>query len=176
RNAPALWRAISTMVDEDAQFAQQLKLRFVGKVDISAKEELKILGLWDHVEIIDYMPHDKLMQYLTGSQVLLLLVNQSKNARMILTGKVFEYLKAERPILAVAPKDGDLSKLIAETRSGVVCAFNDKEAMVTELRSMWDAHLLDKLTVKSSDVKRFSRQNLTHELAQLFDELQHIQE
>ena len=38
----------------------------------------------------------------------------------MLSGKVFEYLAAERPILAAVPPDGAAAELIRETGAGVV--------------------------------------------------------
>ena len=43
----------------------------------------------------------------------------------MLSGKVFEYLAAERPILAVVPPDGAAARLIRETGAGVVVAPED---------------------------------------------------
>ena len=43
----------------------------------------------------------------------------------MLSGKVFEYLAAERPILAVVPPDGAAADLIREVGTGVVAAPED---------------------------------------------------
>ena len=40
----------------------------------------------------------------------------------VLSGKVYEYIAAGRPILAVVPPDGAAAKLVRETSSGVVVA------------------------------------------------------
>ena len=172
RNPPALWDALAELVNENPQFAENLRLQFVGQIDYSAKSQLEALGLLKHVEIVQYLPHDELMGYLTGSHVLLLLANQTRNAKMILTGKVFEYLKANRPILALAPVDGDLAHLIDNTQSGHVCAFKDKESMKLRIRDLWNAHLEGNLVSNTRDVEQFSRQNLTIRLSAIIEKIE----
>ena len=51
----------------------------------------------------------------------------------VLSGKVFEYLAAGRPILAVVPPDGAAAELIRETRAGTVVAPNDVDGIRTAL-------------------------------------------
>ena len=47
----------------------------------------------------------------------------------MLSGKVFEYLAAERPILAAVPPDGAAAELIRETGAGVVAPPDDVDAL-----------------------------------------------
>ena len=64
--------------------------------------------------------------------MLLLAVNNVKSAKGIITGKIFEYLQAKRPILAIGPVDGDLAEIINDTNSGVVIDFKDVETLKGE--------------------------------------------
>ncbi len=52
--------------------------------------------------------------------LLLLIPEAGGRGRGVLSGKVFEYLAAERPILAVVPPDGAAAKLLRDTGAGVV--------------------------------------------------------
>ena len=57
------------------------------------------------------------------SEALLLLIPESGGrGRAVLSAKVFEYLAAERPILAAVPPDGAAADLIRETGAGIVVA------------------------------------------------------
>jgi glycosyltransferase involved in cell wall biosynthesis len=47
----------------------------------------------------------------------------------VLSGKVFEYLAAGRPILAAVPPDGAAAELIRETGAGIVAAPDDVDAL-----------------------------------------------
>ena len=57
----------------------------------------------------------------------------------MLSGKVFEYLAAERPILAAVPPDGAAAELIRETGAGVVAAPDDPGALGKRCSSSWNA-------------------------------------
>ena len=53
------------------------------------------------------------------SESLLLLIPEAEGrGRSVLTAKIFEYLAAERPILAVVPPDGEAARLIRDTTRG----------------------------------------------------------
>ena len=51
---------------------------------------------------------------------------------------MFEYLAAERPILAVVPPDGAAAELLRETGAGVVVAPDDVDGIARELTALRD--------------------------------------
>lgn len=52
------------------------------------------------------------------------------NTGSILTGKLFEYLAAKRPILGIGSCDGDCcKKVLRETKAGVMIDFEDAVEM-----------------------------------------------
>ena len=67
----------------------------------------------DNTEIIPYVPHDQVFQLQQSSQLLLLLINNTPNAKGILTGKLFEYLASGRPVWAIGLSfDRDTRRLV----------------------------------------------------------------
>ena len=88
------------------------------------------------VRKIDYLPHDEVIAEQQRSKVLLLLVNNTKNAKGILTGKFFEYMASGTPILAIGPVDGDLAEIIHETNTGLISEFNDEVKLKQNLLQM----------------------------------------
>ena len=88
------------------------------------------LGLGDRLELVDYLPRGESLRYQRDSEALLLLVpDAGGRGKGVLSGKVFEYLAAGRPILAAVPPDGAAAELIRETGAGVVVAPDDVEAI-----------------------------------------------
>ena len=101
----------------------------------------------DRIELIPYAPHRRALELQRDSEALLLLIPEADGrGRGVLSGKVFEYLAAERPILAVVPPDGAAAELIRETGAGVVVAPDDIDGIERELRALrdrWRAGALD---------------------------------
>ena len=62
------------------------------------------LGLGDRLELIPYVPRRQSLELQRDSEALLLLIPEADGrGHGVLSGKVFEYLAAERPILAAVP-------------------------------------------------------------------------
>lgn len=172
RNPESLWRAISQLVQQDAAFANDFRLKLVGKIDVSVREMIKQYGLTENVIFIDYLPHAEAIRQQLQSRVLLLLVNNTPNAKGILTGKFFEYLAAKRPVLAIGPADGEVASVLNETGAGYCSDFLDIESLTSNLASLYRKFREEgDCSISSSGATRFSRYNLTREMAGVLDEV-----
>jgi hypothetical protein len=83
---------------------------------------------------------------------------------------VFEYLAAERPILAVVPPEGAAAGLLQEAGAGVVVAPDDVAGMVGALRDLherWQSGGLDGTPLSQEWRERVSRRTRVQELAEL---------
>jgi glycosyltransferase involved in cell wall biosynthesis len=166
RNPDVLWKVLGEMVKENAEFEKQLEIKLVGKIDIFVKEELERYGLDKYVRKIDYLPHNEVIAEQQRSRVLLLLVNNTKNAKGILTGKFFEYMAAGSPVLAIGPTDGDLAGIMKETGVGLISDFNDKERLKKNILALFEGHSVQR---NEGAVKKYSRRSLTRDLAELLN-------
>jgi hypothetical protein len=80
---------------------------FVGDYRSTDREWAEGLGLCDRLELVDYLPRSEALRIHRDSEALLLLIPEAGGrGRGVLSGKVFEYISAERPFLAVVPPDG----------------------------------------------------------------------
>jgi len=164
QNHPALWNAISELAKENESFRNNLEIRFVGHVDAHVKKSLEETGITQYCKMIDYVSHEKVVEYQKSSHILLLNINRVANAEYLLTGKLFEYLAAERPILCVGPKQGDAAKIIEECKAGEVFEFGDMEGMKKFILEKFK-HFTNKTSEnKYSLHKNYSRRELTKKL------------
>ena len=105
------------------------------------------LGLGDRLELHPFVPRRRALELQRDSEALLLLIPEAGGrGRGVLSGKVFEYLAAERPILAAVPPDGAAADLIRETGAGVVARPTTSAALreaLVGLHERWRAGRLD---------------------------------
>lgn len=171
RNPKTVWRVLRDLCAENKEFKSDLLIQLVGKVDFSVLEDIRNYGLQDQLLKIDYLTHSEAIAKQQSSQVLLLLINNSENAKGILTGKFYEYLASKRPILGVGPTDGDAAEVLHETGGGEMVDFNDVKATKKVILDYYDRYKSKTLRVKTGSVERYSRRHLTGELASLLNSL-----
>jgi glycosyltransferase involved in cell wall biosynthesis len=130
----------------------------------------------DRVELIPYAPHRRALELQRDSEALLLLIPEAGGrGRGVLSGKVFEYLAAERPILALVPPDGAAAELLRETGAGVVVAPEDVDGIAHELaalRDRWRAGALEAPSLSREWRAKVSRRTRVEELAELLQGLE----
>ncbi|MBL4587582.1 MAG: glycosyltransferase, partial [Flavobacteriales bacterium] len=98
RNCNDLWQVLSEMAKKSPQFAKDLEIKLVGQLAPNVLASLTQYELIEFANMPGYVPFAETQQYLYGSQVLLLPIDRIENAEFVLTGKIFEYLKSNRPI------------------------------------------------------------------------------
>ena len=170
RNPRTVWKALSQLCADNKAFETDLQIQLVGKVDFSVLEDIRVLGLEANLTKIDYLPHADAIARQQSSQLLLLLINNTANAKGILTGKFFEYLASGRPILGVGPVDGDAAAVLKQTSAGVMVDFDDVEAAKLAIWKYYEQYRAGTLQVNASSVEQFSRRNLTAELVQVLSQ------
>jgi glycosyltransferase involved in cell wall biosynthesis len=145
--------------------------RFVGDFRSVDREWVKELELGDRLELLDYLPHRRALELQRDSEAnLLLLPEAAGRGKVVPSGKIFEYLAAERPILAAVPTDGVAAKLVRETGAGIVVAPEDEKGIreaVIGLHARWKAGHLGNGYLSDEDRSRLSRTTRVEELAEL---------
>jgi glycosyltransferase involved in cell wall biosynthesis len=149
--------------------------RFVGDFRASDREWAGALGLGERLQLIEYSPRAESLRLQRDSEALLLLVPEAGGrGKGVLSGKVFEYLAAGRPILAAVPPDGAAAELIRETGAGVVVAPDDVDGLRAALEDLHGRFLAGGLpdVELAEDVRRrLSRQARVEETAELLREI-----
>ncbi len=172
RNPVNLWNALSSLVAENEEFAKDLEIHNIGKIDINAVESLNEFGLTGYLNQTDYLSHDKVIAEQHKATLLLLLINDTPNAKLILTGKIFEYLISGTPIICIAPTEGDAAKVISDTNSGTTYDFDE----VWKLKNDINKYYLrfkngETLGTVSKNVERYERKNLTGKMADYLNDI-----
>ena len=145
--------------------------RFAGDFRAADREWVEELGLGEKLELLDYVPHREALELQRDSEAnLLLLPEAAGRGRVVPSGKIFEYLAAERPILAAVPPDGAAAELVRETGAGVVVAPDDERGLreaLAGLHARWRAGKLADGVLSPEQRKKLSRETRVQELAEL---------
>jgi glycosyltransferase involved in cell wall biosynthesis len=148
-----------------------VQARFVGDFRSVDKEWAQARGLADRIDLIPYAPRQQALELQRDSDVLLLLIpDAGGRGKGVLSGKVFEYLAAERPILALVPPDGAAAELIQETGAGVVAPPDDVDAIEAALRELHERFAnggLEAPVIPPATRHRLSRRARAEELAEV---------
>jgi hypothetical protein len=102
---------------------------------------------------------------------LLLIEIDSPDTKLILPGKLFEYMVSGRPILAMGPAGSDFASIITETQTGAFFTYNQKAAVKAFIHSCYSNYLAGNLKVSPQGIEKYARKNVTKQLAQLLSKL-----
>jgi glycosyltransferase involved in cell wall biosynthesis len=148
-------------------------VRFLGDFRAADREWAEQLDLGERLELIAYAPRRRSLELQRDSEALLLLIpDAGGRGKGVLSGKVFEYLAAERPILALVPPDGAAAELIRAAGAGVVVAPEDVDriaAALQELHASWRAGTLDGPPLSDEWRRKVSRRTRSQELASVLE-------
>jgi len=108
-----------------------IEVRFYSPKEDWLEYDVKCYGLQGIVNWYGFIPRNVTLEKQRESQVLLLLLWDNPGEIRVYTGKIFEYLAAQRPILAIGYKEGVVKELLKDTNAGVYATSIDdiKEAL-----------------------------------------------
>ena len=145
--------------------------RFLGDFRPADREWAEGLAIGDRLELIPYASRATSLALQRDSEVLLLLIpDAGGRGRGVLSGKVFEYLAAARPVLAAVPPDGAAADLIRAVGAGPVVAPDDVDGLRAALIDLHDRFAnggLPDLELDEAWRHRLSRRTRVEELVEL---------
>ncbi len=168
RNPRVLWETLSAITKSNEEFTSFLKIKLVGSIDIKIVDEIKSFGLEKYVEFITSVPHNESIEIQRKSQLLLLIGNNSGNVKGILTGKVFEYLGAKRPIFCIGQKESNLEAVINKTQSGYFIDYDEKEKCIETLLATFESFKNKTLTIQAINTEKYTSNFLFQDFTKLF--------
>ncbi|HEX2505590.1 MAG TPA: glycosyltransferase [Gaiellaceae bacterium] len=158
--------AVAAVRAELPAAGRRIEVHLAGSIDERVRETLPP---W--VVAHGYLSHPETVALLRSADLLFLPMHDlppGVRARIV-PGKTYEYLAAERPILAAVP-DGDAKDLLAEAGNAFLCRPPDADEMARiiaeRLQSAGDR---DALRPRPEVLARYERRRLTGLLADAFD-------
>lgn len=151
----------------------ECRVELIGPRYREDEEAVSRRGLGDAVQFRDALPHREAIGRLLAARVLLLMEQESARGSLILPGKLFEYLRARRPILGLLPR-GAAWDLIEKLRAGQCTLPSDPGSGGGILANLFDAAKSGPQEGAGdlpATVRSFDRRALAGRLSDLLDEV-----
>ncbi|MGE5349209.1 MAG: glycosyltransferase family 4 protein [Actinomycetota bacterium] len=142
-------------------------LRFVGTVPEDIRAQFQADGGGHRPEFISYCEHPEAIRHMMNSSMLLLIIPDHRSNRSILTGKIFEYLATEKPILLLGPEDGDAARLLKLCGYQGIFDYNDVQGIRDFIIRVAEGRTLK----RSGHHLEYSRRALSVKLGEILDRL-----
>lgn len=162
RDCAPVFQGLRRLLDCGLVGPSEVEVRVIGNAwlrDLEAKVPVPLVTT-------GYVGHrDALMEMRTADALLFYVPPGDPSP----SGKIFEYLASERPVLCVAEPGNLASRLVAEFGAGVVAAPGDPAAVEAALLSIverWRAGALSPTGAQTRTLERFGRRALAGRLAE----------
>ncbi len=165
RNPKNLWAVLKQLIEEHQDFRTFFQLQLIGIVSLDVLEAIKEFGLEPHLKLEGYLSHTDALHAQRKSQILLLVEIDAVATQGIIAGKLFEYMAAQRPILGFGPKNWEVADIVKETNTGVVFDYHEQNRLKKLLLFWFEEYLHGRLHVTATGIAKYSRRELTKELA-----------
>lgn len=174
RDPRPLFASLARTIRAGVIAAPDLEIRFVGAGEYGGAPEVRAAivdaGLGDAVTFVPRVPYEQSLQELAEADVLLLLQSSDDTVSLV-PAKLYEYLRAQKPTLALVRK-GAVTEVLEQTGGGLAVDPADDgllDAAIRTVASDWRAGLLAARVADLEILRRFDRRALAAELARVFD-------
>lgn len=163
--------AIQTLSDSRANSSRSWDVRFLGpppENGLDLAEAVASRGLGECVSIAGQVPYDQALRAMAGADILLLMDSPGRTVGV--PAKLYEYLGAGRPVLALGEREGDLAHVLEG--AGVrhrIAAPGDSAAIASALSDLAGELEGRGWALKPRAAHPYSREALAGQLAALLD-------
>ena len=152
---------------------ERFVLRLIGNKDASVLTSIHSYLPEANLEFIDQVSHADAVHAMQSSSVLLIIIPRSKGNGAILTGKLFEYLAAQRPIFSVGPVKGDAARILEDSGMPAMVDYEDSEQMRSQLDALFTTVGINSALPENtlSGIEKYSRKAQTRLLSAVLTQM-----
>jgi hypothetical protein len=166
--------AVRRLHEREPELATSLRIRFFGRIaetELAAFEGTEALG----VERLGYLDHRRVLEELSASHMVLVILDEVPGVERMYPGKIFELMSLRRPVLTLAPQ-GALTELVARHNLGEVLWSRDESGIAAALERALRAFRAGTLRVEADvrGIGRYDRRNLAGEFAEALVEARSV--
>jgi glycosyltransferase involved in cell wall biosynthesis len=166
QSAEVLWQAMESVALQMPSFTQHAKVHMFGQTDPHLKNKVPH-SVTEMIVWQGYQAKSVVDKALASARVLLFFGNDHPYSEQVINAKIFEYMAAGRPVLALVHSHGDLSAFIQKHTLGAVFLYSEKDKITHWLHKQYVAFSEGKPPENSLVDFTYSRKNLTSQLEKL---------
>ena len=169
RSLLPLLEPLRDLLKDHPEATGRVEVVSIGPHYASHVEEARRLGLEEAVRFLPPCSHKDAIAWLGRAHLLLLLEKEGPRGRLILPGKIFEYLRSGRSILAIVDPGGGAARLVVETKAGWVFSPTSRDRIRQGLADRWKAFVAGRVDsgAKAGDLGAFERRGLARKVASI---------
>ncbi|MCD7905625.1 MAG: glycosyltransferase [Clostridiales bacterium] len=171
RKPDVFFKALSELIEENKIDKNKINVQLIGNYHRDKLQaQIDGFGLKGVIEIVGYVPHDECIKKQLSADCLLLIEGGGRGADAFYTGKVFEYMNTERPVLSLLP-EGVAKDLVLKSGIGLVSETSDVKGAKSNLLKYYKDWERGKLSFTGNRkvIDKYERKVLTGKLAKIFD-------
>ncbi len=173
RKPDNFFKALQELKEEGKIDGSKILVKLIGNYHKDKlQSQIDSFGLSESFEIVGYVPHNVCIQHQMAADVLVLIEGSGRGANAFYTGKVFEYMNTNRPVLAILP-EGCAADLVEESKIGIVANTDNVDEIKKNIKEYYDKWCSGTLDFEPDRkiIEGFERKKLTERLAQVFDNM-----
>lgn len=167
RTPEPFFAALRALLQSQPAMEEFIQVVFMSKFKPEHREMIREFGLENVVSNRGMGSYRESLGLQLGADALLILEGEAPHAEIMLTQKVFEYLAAGKPILAIAPQ-GALARTLWRSGAGAVVGQDNIYAIKQRIEELFNGQF--PLNPDAAYIAGFHRRVLAERLAGLLDE------
>jgi glycosyltransferase involved in cell wall biosynthesis len=172
RDPELLLQTVSELITSGELKRTQIEVRFLGPFESWLLGYVEKYNLQDVVKIEGPVPMGEALRQQVESSLLLILTWDNPQEAHIYPGKVFEYLGAKRPILAIGGPGGVVKELLQKTQAGVhVSSLPDLRKVLLEYYRTYQTHGTIPYHAVEEEVRKYTQEAMADRFAQVLNEI-----
>jgi hypothetical protein len=155
RDPEPLFKALNSLIQKGLVERKELDVQFFGEKSRWLTDEVNKYDLGDIIRINGSIPRDEALQQQRESQILLIIVESNPQTSGVLTGKIFDYISARRPVVHLGGIKCELSDLIREI--GIGATVEDAEGLESLLNSYYQEYKQNGIVKYHGDSEKIAK-------------------
>lgn len=155
QNPINLWPTLKQEIEK----GRNLKLVFIGTVGPGIRQSIQAAGLQDRTEYKGFLPYKQMIEEIGKASYLLVCASEKRHV----PGKLFEYLRSEKPILAFGDDNKEVEDILCQSKAGMVFPLHASAQEFFERSHTFHTD--------QAIVQQFDRKNIAGKLAQILQSI-----